>query len=38
MLLSKINMRYSKKEAKKTVCLFIWDYMINYTESEGENR
>ena len=37
MLLSKNNMRYSKSVAKQ-MCLFEWDYMINYNENKAENE
>ena len=37
-LLSKNNRAYSKKQAKKQVCLYSWDYTINHNKNKDENE
>ena len=37
-LSSKNNGTHSAKEAKKQVCQYSWDYMINHNKNEDENE
>ena len=34
----KNNSIYCKKEVKKHVCLYSWDYTINHDENEDKNK
>ena len=31
-------MTYSKTEVNEQMCLYVWDYTINYNENEDENE